>query len=271
MKYAISNIALPAFNHETTFPALAEMGYQGVEVAPSRVWHETSKGPSKSEVDTYRATIEASGLEVVGLHSLLFDQPHLSMFAEPTVRNETLEFLVRLSAVCRDLGGKTLIWGGGRRRGDLPHAQAFPSAVAFLQRLCERTREHGTVFCFEPLGPNNTDFVHGVHEAKEITQAVGYKNMLLQIDAKALVDNNEVNNETFSAAKHMLCHVHANEPDLGVLGSSGSVDHGKIGGLLAEIGYNGFVSAEQRMLSDVDYLKDAKTSYSQLVKNYHGQ
>ena len=37
MPYAISNIALPAYDHLVDLPLLAEIGYTGLEVAPSRV------------------------------------------------------------------------------------------------------------------------------------------------------------------------------------------------------------------------------------------
>ena len=64
--------------------------------------------------------MEAAELEAVGLHSLFFDRPELGLFKDPELRAGSLEFLTHLSAVCRDLGGKTLIWGGGRKRGEVP-------------------------------------------------------------------------------------------------------------------------------------------------------
>ncbi|NQU57628.1 MAG: TIM barrel protein, partial [Rhodospirillales bacterium] len=144
MKFAVSNIALSAYDHADDFPRLAEMGLDAVEVAPSRVWRDTWKGLSAGAVADYRRHIEGAGLSVVGLHSLFFDQPALGLFKGPVARADSLDFLERLSEVCRDLGGKTLIYGGGRRRGDWAAGDAWNEAVNFFGELCTRVEGHGT-------------------------------------------------------------------------------------------------------------------------------
>ncbi|MBT7356360.1 MAG: TIM barrel protein [Rhodospirillaceae bacterium] len=160
-----------------------------------------------------------------------------------------MDFLVHLSGVCRDLGGRTLIYGGGRKRGDVSAAAALVEAIEFFGELCPRIEAHGTIFCLEPLGPNDTDFIHRVGESSAIVEAVDHPALKVQIDAKALVANDELRAETFDSAKPLLVHVHANEPDLGILGTSGLVDHAAIGGHLRSIGYDGTVSIEQKMIN----------------------
>lgn len=268
MKYAISNIALPAFDHLNDLPRLAEMGYTGIEVAPSRIWKDTWQGLAATDVAAYRRHVEAAGLTVVGLHSLVFDHPELQLFGDADSHAKTLEFMVHLSGVCRDLDGRTLIWGGGRRRGDVAASEAFVRAADFMTKLCDRTAGHNTVFCFEPLGPNDSDFVNGVSEAIRIVDAVNRENLQIQIDAKALVENSEVEQAVVDATADRLVHVHANEPGLDVLGRSGAVDHARIGAMLANAGYTGYVSAEQRMLSETGYMADARESYNTLNLHY---
>ncbi|MGJ3259880.1 MAG: sugar phosphate isomerase/epimerase family protein [Rhodospirillales bacterium] len=268
-EFALSNIALPAYDHTGDLPALAAIGYTGIEVAPSRVWQDTWHGLTGTDVADYRKALEAAGLEVIGLHSLVFDHPELQLFGDGESVAATQDFMVHLSGVCRDLGGRTLIWGGGRKRGDVPAADAVARAVDFMQGLCERTADHGTVFCFEPLGPGDSDFVNSLGEARVIVDAVGRPNLKLQIDAKALVENGEVEQAVFDAARDALVHVHANEPGLDVLGRSGTIDHAAIGAMLAGIGYAGYVSAEQRMLSETAYMDDARESFETLSRHYH--
>lgn len=271
MKYAISNIALPAYDHARLLTDIAAIGYTGIEVAPSRAWDDTWHGLTNTQVADYRKAVEHAGLEVVGLHSLVFDHPELQLFGDADSARATLDFMVHLSGLCRDLGGRTLIWGGGRRRGDVPSDDAFARAVEFMGTLCARTSDHGTVFCFEPLGPKDSDFVNGLSEARAITDAVGRPNLKLQIDAKALVENGEVDQGVFDAARDQLVHVHANEPGLDVLGRSGTIDHARIGGMLMNIGYQGYVSAEQRMLSESDFMNDARESFDTLQQHYRGR
>ena len=160
MRYAVSNIALPAFDHWKELPQVAALGYAGIEIAPSRIWHETWKELKASDVAQYGRALEEAGLEAVGLHSLFYDHPALGLFRDPARRTASLEFLTHLSTVCRDLGGRTLIWGGGRKRGAVQANEAIAESIEFMTDLCSRIADHGTVFCFEPLGPDSTDFVN---------------------------------------------------------------------------------------------------------------
>lgn len=268
MKHAISNIALPQYRHGSELRDLRALGLAGLEVAPSRVWPDTWRGLTPQDVETYRADVEIAGLEIVGLHSLLFDQPDLALCAGAETRGRLLEFFVHLSGLCRDLGGRTLIWGGGRKRGETPEAEAMAIAVEFFGNLADRTADHGTIFCLEPLTPADTDFVHSVRECQHIAQVVNRRGLKVQIDAKALAGNGELDEETFRAVAADLVHVHANEPGFDVLGASGTVDHAAAGKYLRNIGYDGYVSIEQRMIDAENPLAAVRKSVSVLREAY---
>ncbi len=268
MKYAISNIALTAYDHADELARLPELGLEGLEVAPSRVWRDTWKGLTASEVTAYRKQVEDAGLKVVGLHSMLFDHPELGLFRDRETRSRTIDFMAHLSTVCRDLGGRTLIYGKGRQRGQVPLKEATEEAVSFLQELFIRIEGHGTCFCFEPLGTRHTDFINSADESLEIVQLLNHPSLEVQLDAKALIDNNEAEAATFKAVAEHLIHFHANETDLGVLGTSGNVDHQFMGRMLLDIGYDGYVSIEQRMLNQNDPLADVSASVAVLRQSY---
>ncbi len=271
MKFSISNIALTAFDHADDFGRLVEFGLDGIEVVPSRVWRDTWHELTTVEVFDYRQRIENAGLGVVGLHSLFYDQPELGLFKEPALRVRSLDFLQHMSKVCRDLGGRTLVHGGGRQRGDLPQDEAKAETVRFFQELSARIESHGTCFCLEPMGPEDSDFINSAFEAMAIVEAVGNPALRTQLDAKALVENGEADRKTFEAAAPTLVHFHANEPGLGVLGSTGQVDHAALGTMLREIGYEGYVSIEQRMGSEKDPLADIEISAAMLKRYYDGE
>ncbi len=252
MRFAVSTIALPAFDHGDEMDRLAALGIEAVEVAPSRAWFDTWPGPGADAVARYRKRIESAGLGVVGLHSLFFDQPRLGLFKDAETRAESLDFLEHLSKVCRDLGGRTLIYGVGRNRGALAADDARAEAGEFFGELCRRVENHGTCFCFEPLGPKDSDFINSALESMAIAEMICHDAVRVQLDAKALVENGEAVIETFRAVAPMLVHFHANEPGLGMLGQSGAVDHAAMGQMLNAIGYDGYVSIEQRMIDEAD-------------------
>jgi sugar phosphate isomerase/epimerase len=265
MRFAVSTIALPAFDHLALLPALPPLGLTGLEVAPSRVWPGAWDAAG---VDAYRAAVDAAGVRVAGLHSLFFGRPDLGLFKGAEARAATLDLLVSLSALCRDLGGRTLVWGGGRRRGPLSPASARAETIRFLADLLPRIEAHGTVLCFEPLGPGDTDFLNSAAEVRALVDAIRHPALGLQLDAKALVEARETGPATFAAVRGRLDHVHANDPGLGVVGASGAVDHARIGTRLRAIGYDGWVSIEQRQLSEADPLADIARSAATLVRCY---
>ena len=119
VKIAISNIALTAYDHAEELGRLTELGISAVEVAPSRVWENSWDGVGPGNIAAYRRAVERAGLSVVGLHSLFYDHPELGLFRDADGRRPTLDFLTHLSGMCRDLGGRSLIWGSGRRRDSL--------------------------------------------------------------------------------------------------------------------------------------------------------
>lgn len=269
MKLAISNIALPAYSHTSFFPKIREMGVKGLEVAPSRVWINTWESLTSQQVSQYRQSIEASGLKVVGLHSLFFDRPELGLFISSDVTQKTLDFLIHLSKVCRDLGGKTLIFGSpaARRRNNIPIDKAEAITVNFFGALCDKITAHGTCICLEPLTTNESDFINSVAASHSIATIVDHPAFKIQIDAKALADAQEVNSEIFNAISSKLVHCHINEPGLGLLGS-GIVNHQQIASLLYSVNYSDFVSLEQRMLDCVNPLEAIKLNVSFMKRIY---
>ncbi|MBM3732170.1 MAG: sugar phosphate isomerase/epimerase [Acidimicrobiia bacterium] len=263
---ALSNIALPPRDHAALFPAVAALGVAGIEVAPSRVWPGVGPSVGGAQAAVYRRAVEGAGMTIVGLHSLFFERPDLGLF-KPEARAATLDFLVDLSALCRDLGGRTLIWGGGRRRGTVAHKDAIAESIRFLTELCPRIEGHGTRLCFEPLGPRDSDFINSAFEAIEIANAVDHPAFAVQLDAKALHENDEDDLATFVAAQKYLIHFHANQPGLGRL-DQGPVDQRKMGDFLRHIGYDGFITIEQRMLNESDPMSDIRRSVAVLKECY---
>ena len=268
MIFAASNIALPAYDHVSELRQMRQLGLEGIEIAPSRIWRDTWKDLSFDAVTLYRKQIEVAGLKTVGLHSLFFDHPELGLFCSDEYHFETLEFMVHLSMVCRDLGGKTLIYGGGRKRGKIPEEEAYNRAIDFFMTLCGRIEEHGTCYCLEPLGLKKTDFINTVSDSLRIVKTVSSPALRVQLDAAALADNNEIVEQTFLDARPYLVHVHANEPNFEILGSSGKVNHTAIGSFLHSINYGGYVSIEQKMIGENNPVRALAKSVAVLTQCY---
>jgi len=250
MKFALSNTALPALNHVELLPRLGDMGFTGLEVAPARIWTDTWRDPDGASVAAYRRAAQAAGLEIVGLHALLDGQPGMSIFQDAGTAQRIEDFLVHISAVCRDLGGRTLVLDGGRQLCGVPHDQAWLKCHAFLERLLPRIEDHGTMLCFEPLCSAEAGFCHTARECRIMATAVDHPAFGLQLNSSALTENGESGHAIFSAIYGRLEHFTINEPGRVPLGESERVDHAAMRRHLSASGYGGWVSVQQRVAAE---------------------
>lgn len=242
MKLCASTLALPAFDHLHLLPEVKALGVDGIELAPAQCWTDPDR-VSAAEVSAYRHAAESAGLTVVGLHGL----PGTGMFADAETQERTIDTLVARSALCRDLGGRTLILGA-RWSHDLPEREAWKAGRDFLERLLPRIEAHGTVLCLAPLAPEDGDFCATAKSCYLLTNAVDHPSLGLHLSAAALAANGERGHATFAAVRGRLDHFHADEPQLAPAGSSDQVDHADLRRHLAAISYFGWISVVQRQV-----------------------
>tara|TARA_B100001250_G_C19697836_1_gene743402 strand:- start:173 stop:985 length:813 start_codon:yes stop_codon:yes gene_type:complete len=269
MKLSFSNIALDSFDHINDLYTLNDIGFQGLEVAPSKVWVNV-KNVSFQDVQKYKKEVKSSGLEIIGLHSLFWDQPDLGLFIDKYTRKNTLDFLVHLSKICSDLGGYFLVFGSpqARRRNGLTVKDADLITIDFFSELSVEVENHGTCFVIEALGEDESDYINSLEHAMRITEQVSRKEFQSHVDAKAVFNAKESNYSVFKRIKKTLKHCHVNDPGLGILGETGYVNHELFSSLLKKIEYNGYVTAEQRMVDKNDLIGPLKKSIS-LMKNFY--
>jgi sugar phosphate isomerase/epimerase len=247
MRLAFSNLALPAFNHLPYLRDLRAFGVEGIEIAPDHTWRRPflGHGFSAREIATYGQAAQLAGLEIVGLQALLGGRPEFGIFDDADIRHHTIEHLVHLSGICRDLGGRTLILDSRWARA-IERKEAFLQCRAFLERLLPRIEDHGTILCFAPLAPEDGDFCRLAPELFMLVNAIDHASFGLHLGTAALAANGETGHRNFAARRGRLDHVHIDEPGLAPLGSSGKVDHADIRRHLSAISYAGWCTVVQK-------------------------
>ncbi|PWC42391.1 sugar phosphate isomerase/epimerase [Azospirillum sp. TSO22-1] len=245
MKPALCDIALPAADYRRLLPEVRTLGFLGLEVAPQRIAPDGP--PTAAQVTAHRRTVEGAGLRVVGLNALLAGQPNLGIFTTGEALRRTRDHLVGLSAVCRDLGGRTLILGaGGRQRGALPLKDAWLACRAFLEDLLPRIEEHGTVLCFAPLGRSGGDFGTTATDCRILADALDHSSLGLQLNSAAQVENGDTGHVPFNASRGRLDQFCVCEPGLAVPEAEGAGRHADFRRHLASIAYAGWLTLRQR-------------------------
>ena len=106
IKISICNELFQGWPIEKVFEYAAQLGYDGVEIAPFTLADSVTEIPPKRRKAIRRAA-EENGIEVVGLHWLLAKPEGLYInHPDEIIRIQTQEYIEALIHFCADIGGK---------------------------------------------------------------------------------------------------------------------------------------------------------------------
>lgn len=246
MRYAICNETFVDWPLERACAAAAEAGYAGLELAPFTLGPRPVELPAAERV-RIADTIRAAGLECVGLHWLLARTEGLHVTSpDAAARKAAVAHLGALAALCRDLGGRVLVFGSPQQRslvaGTTPR-EAIDRLRGVFTELVPALEATGTVVALEPLAPSETDVLNTAAGTRDVIAAIGSPHVRLHLDVKAMSSEAEPIPAIIRASAADLEHFHANDANLRGPGF-GAVDFGPIFSTLAEVDYRGWVSVE---------------------------
>jgi sugar phosphate isomerase/epimerase len=188
VKLALCNEVLQPMPFAQQCAFAAQLGYDGLEVAPFTFADEPHRMTPQHRADVRRAAADA-GIRVLGLHWLLLAPKGLSITApDAAVRARTVDVMLRLVDLCAELGGTYLVHGSPaqRRIGEgEAHATALARATECWAQAGARAASVGVHYCIEPLARTETDLVNTVAEAVAIVDAVGSRGLRTMIDCSA--------------------------------------------------------------------------------------
>src|ERR671916_2750125 len=111
MKIALCNEVIAELPFERQCVLAAQLGYDGLEVAPMTLGDEPHSLPVARRAELRRAATDA-GMAITGLHYLLKAPAGLSITtADDAVRRRTVEVMRRLCELAADLGAHILVHG----------------------------------------------------------------------------------------------------------------------------------------------------------------
>lgn len=248
MKISICNELFQGWPIEKVFDYAAQLGYDGVEIAPYTLADSVTEiSPLKRK--TIRRAAEKSGVEIVGLHWLLVKPEGLSInHPDEIIRIRTQEYIEALIHFCADIGGKLLLHGS-------PHQRTVKEGWNFLQswdyaketfRAClETARKRNVTYCIEPLTKANTNFINTVNEALRLVKEIRHPNFKMMFDCRSASAQEKSITEALIRAldSRMLRHVHVNDAS-GRGPGFGETQFTPILKTLVKNGYKGYISVE---------------------------
>jgi D-psicose/D-tagatose/L-ribulose 3-epimerase len=250
MKLAVSNIAWPADQDAAVAGVLKSLGVRGIEVAPTKLFPQPLD-VTPADIDAVRHFWGAHGIEIVAAQSLLFGRPELTLFESEEKRRETHAYLSDIIQLCAKLGAEALVFGSpkNRRRGDVPHDEAFRTAVEFFDDLADIAQAEDTCLVFEANPPHyGADFCTSAADAISLVSEVNHPGYRLHLDTACMTLAGDPLPETF-AAWPLLRHFHISAPNLDPPSPTDGVDHAAFAKQLRKHRPAGWVSLEMRTVS----------------------
>jgi D-psicose/D-tagatose/L-ribulose 3-epimerase len=188
MKFALCNEVLAPLSFAQQCKLAADLGYDGLEVAPFTL-AEDPMTITDAQAAQFRRTAGDHGLQVFGLHWLLVAPAGLSIVsADDAVRARTVQVMSRLVELCALLGGSYLVHGSPKQR-KVPEGstrqQAWERARECLRAAGEAAQGHGVTYCLEPLARRETDLFNTVEEAARMVDEIGLPSLRTMIDCSA--------------------------------------------------------------------------------------
>ena len=270
MKISICNELFEGWDIEKTFDYAAQLGYDGVELAPFTMG-ETALDISAAARKSIRKAAETAGIEIVGLHWLLVKPEGLYInHPESAIRNKTQDYLKALIDLCGDLGGKVLVHGSPQQRnikeGWDPH-EAWKHARETFQICAEAAQSRDVFYCLEALTTADTNFINTIDQALRMVTEIDHPNFQTMLDCRSI--HAGAGSELpavlrMALATGKLRHVHVNDPN-GRGPGFGDLQFAPLLKILHETDYQGYISVEV-----FDFAPDPRTIAARSLGYLHG-
>lgn len=246
MKFALCNEVLQHLAIEEAFSKIAEIGYQGVEIAPFTL-QENPLDLKESDADRCMKAANDNGLEIAGLHWLMAKTEGLHLtHSDDDMRHAACEYLKKLTLITAYMGGTIMVLGSPQQR-NLEHGtlyeNAFSRARDIIIEVSELAGEHGITLAIEPLSPVETSFLSSCQEARRFIAAVNHPACRLHLDMKAMAHEPAGTIATIYEHRWEVAHFHGNDVNHRGPGQ-GPTNLDAVANTLREINYQGWISVE---------------------------
>lgn len=252
MKLCLSNIAWGAEHDAEMYTFMAQNGFSGLEIAPTRLFGERPYD-DLAAASVFCETLQRDyALGVVSMQSLWFKRAE-RLFGDASERQALLDYTARSVDLARALGCYNLVLGSPKNRviGDAPRE----IAIDFLRAAADYAAVNGCTIAFEPNPADyGTDFVNSTPEALALARGVARNGCSVNLDFGTII----MNGESLLLAKDdvaLISHVHISEPFLAPIERRAA--HGELRALLEQNGYDGHVSVEMKNTGEIVDIKRA--------------
>ena len=252
MNLSISNIAWGAEHDEEMYQFLMEAGYNGLEIAPTRIFPETPYDHLSEAKDWAQALKEKYGLVVPSMQSIWYGHQE-KIFGTKEERRALIDYTKKAVDFAEAIGCRNLVFGNPRNRDTEDVVGNYPTAIEFFREIGDYASEHNAVIAIE-ANPviYNTHFLNTTEQAVEMAYKSGSEGVKVNIDLGTIIYNEE-SIDFIKQIPDYINHVHISEP--GLVKIENRELHKRLFSILAEVHYERFVSIEMGNKYDIEVVK----------------
>lgn len=254
MKLSISNIAWTAEHDVAMYSFLADKGFSGLEIAPTRIFPDAPYDHIAEARDWAARLKEDYGLSVSSMQSIWYGRQEM-VFGGAEDRKALVDYTRKACKFAQTIGCKNLVFGNPRNRETLDVARDMPTAVDFFRTLGSIAVEYDTVIAIEPNPViYNTHFINRTEQAVEMVEMVKTNGLKVNYDLGTVIENKEDIGYLYSIGKYVN-HLHVSEPYLAPIDACHNEYH-KMLIDYAKRHENIYLSIEMSNTADLETVKD---------------
>lgn len=253
IKLSISNIAWLKEDDTNMYSYLKEVGYNGIEIAPTRIFSSEPYSQLEGAKSFAKQLKNKYSLNISSMQSIWYGINE-NIFESEKSRRKLIDYTKQAIDFAKTIRCKNLVFGNPKNRTIGDNTQ-YLIAIEFFREIGEYAVENGVVIAVEP-NPEiyNTNFINTTREAFDFVKDVNCDAIKVNVDLGTIIENKEDINIIL---EHILYvnHVHLSEPYLEVLKEREL--HKQLSVLLDKVAYNNYVSIEMKNDNSVENVKDA--------------
>ena len=214
MKYGTCNEYFEGWSVEEVFEYAAEIGYDGVEIAPFTIAPSVEDIPASRRREIVQVA-QRTGVEVIGLHWLLVSPQGLYMnHPDEAIRNRTGDYFKALINFCGDVGGQVMIIGSPQQRNvqeGWDFDETWKRTRGVFEDCVGLAQERGVYLCIEPLSPEQTNILRTAAEARQLVAEVDHPHFRTMVDVCSGSSEAVPVPQLLEESGDLLYHVHVND------------------------------------------------------------
>ena len=241
--YSSFPVWVPSYPLQDTIERIAAIGYDGIEIgaASPHAFPDYLDGKARQEI---RRMLERNRLSLAAMLPAPGGGPGFNS-ASPLAaeRAATVEQYKKVTDLCSDLGGKTVIYVAGWQVFGTTRDEAWKRSRDALAAIAEAARAKDVTIVIEPTSADS-NLVDSADDAIRMMKEVGARNVKLMFDTYHAIYRNEVSSDYVHRMGPDLHHVHLADVGRSAPSDTGRADYRALVAALAAQGYQGYLSME---------------------------